>query len=84
MPCSAVTIAASSSVWVWSSSRKAKSTAARFDSELARQSRAAATAVLTAASTSAAEASGTSPVCRPVAGSCTGAVRPEAPGTRAP
>ena len=50
------------------SSRKANSTAVRRDREALPHSRAAAVADATAASTSAAEARSTSPVCRPVAG----------------
>ena len=83
-PCSAVMMAASSSVRLLSSSRKAKSTAERRESEAARHSRAAAAALATTASTSAVLARSTSPVCVPVAGLKTGAVRPDVPALSRP
>ena len=59
LPCWAVRIAASSSRWAWTSSRKANSTCVRRLSEAWRHSAAAAAAEATAASTSAVEASRT-------------------------
>jgi len=56
----------------------------RRDSEVARQAGKAAFAAATAAATSSADAKSTSLAVRPVAGSNTGPVRPEVPGTRAP
>ena len=67
-----------------SSSRNSNSTAARFDSEACRHSRAASFADATAASTSATLASPTEPVCSPVAGLNTGEVRPDCPGVNRP
>ncbi len=61
----------------WRISRNANSTPARWDSDACRQVAAASLAVATACSTSASEARATAPVTFPVAGLCTGEVRPE-------
>src|SRR5665647_2296910 len=84
LPCSAVTIAASSSLRSRRSSRNANSTPDRLDSDAWRQSLEAATAVATAVFTSAAEARSTVPVCSPMAGLYAGEVRPEVPGVLRP
>ena len=75
LPCSAVMIAASSSVCCTICSRSANSTAVRLATGSCDQLSAAATAAATAASTSACSASSTRPVTRPVAGSNTSCVR---------
>src|SRR5450759_5126039 len=84
LPCSAVTMAASSSVRSRRSSRNANRTPDRLDRDASRQSFAAATAAATAALTSAVEARSTAPVCSPVAGLYAGEVRPEAPRVSRP
>ena len=84
LPCSRVTMAASSSRSACSSSRSRNSIPARRPDGDSPQAAAASTASLTAPSTSAADASATSAVCTPRAGSKTGAVRPEEPATARP
>ena len=69
LPCSALISAASSSVRLASSSRKANSTLARLARDAARQPGKALAAEATASSTTAAEAKSTVPVTSPVAGS---------------
>ena len=69
LPCSLVMSAASSAVWLLTSSRKANRTVARLASETRPQDFAASFAAATASSTSAGEAKSTAPVTCPVAGS---------------
>jgi disulfide bond formation protein DsbB len=83
-PCSEDTIRASSSTCCATSSRKRNITRARRVSETSCQVSNAARAALTARSTSRASARITSACRRPVAGSNTGAVRPELPGFSSP
>ena len=56
----------------------------RLDSDVARHAGNASRAASTAASTSSTEAKSTSCVCCPLAGSYTGPVRPDSPGTAFP
>src|SRR6478736_1120944 len=79
LPCSAVMIAASSSLRALSNSRKANSTWVRLVSEVSRQAGNAAAAASITTRASSTLASATSPVTAPVAGLVTGAVAPEAP-----
>src|SRR5262249_47824118 len=84
LPCSAV-IAAARRPRFWStSSRRRKNALARRPSGAAPHSAAALTAERTASSTSAPEANTTRPVSIPRAGSYTGPLRPDDPGTRLP
>jgi hypothetical protein len=75
LPCSSVTSSASSSTWVFTSSRKAKRIFARRLRLAWLQPSNACSAAATAASTSAALARRTSACCSPVAGFQTGEVR---------
>src|SRR6478735_8553325 len=84
LPCSAVISAARSSRRASTSSRRRNIATLRRLSDESRHSAAAATATLTAASTSADEANATSAVCTPRAGSKTGPRRAAAPSTRRP
>ena len=69
LPCSLVISAASSAMWLLTSSRKANSTVARLASETLPHDAAACVAAATASSTSACVAKSTAPVTCPVAGS---------------
>ncbi len=84
LPCSPVTSAARSPRWASSSSRRRNSRVARRLNGDAPQSAAASRATAATRSMSATEASVTSPVCCPRAGSYTGVVRPEVPSTGCP
>src|SRR5207247_7503991 len=78
------TIRASSGLRSSSSSRIRKKISARLESDVARQTGNASSAASTAADTSSADARSTSCVCSPVAGSKTGPLRPDVPGTSLP
>ena len=69
LPCSLVISAASSAMWLLTSSRKANRTVARLASETLPHDAAACAAAATASSTSACVAKSTAPVTCPVAGS---------------
>jgi hypothetical protein len=84
LPCSEVTMAASSLRWALTSSRKRKRISVRFASGVARQPGKAWHAADTAPSTSPAVPKPTSRVCSPVAGSNTGPHRPEELATGRP
>ena len=84
LPCSAVSSEAICLRLASTSSRIRNMISARRDNEVARQAGNAACADATAASTSSTEASPTSPVCSPMAGSYTGAVRPDVDSTTRP
>ena len=73
-----------SSLRAWTSSRIANISSARFASDTPRHEAKAAFADCTALSTSSTDARSTAPLCRPVAGLKTFAVRPEVPGTGEP
>ena len=79
LPCSAVMIAASSSLRALSSSRNANRIWVRLVSEVSRQAGNAAAAASITTRASSTLASATSPVTAPVAGLVTGEVAPEAP-----
>ena len=78
-PCSAVSRRASSPRFLSNSSRIAKKSSARRDSDSVRQSWDASRAAATAASTSSTEAKATAPVWTPVAGLKTLPLRPDRP-----
>ena len=84
LPCSATRIRAMSSLRACTSSRMLNISSARFASETPRHEAKAAFADCTARSTSSTDARSTAPLCRPVAGLKTLAVRPEVPGTDEP
>ena len=84
LPCSLVTMAASSERLASRSWRKRNMTPARVVSDDAPQSAAAAAATFTTSSTSLVDANATSPVWVPVAGSNTGPERPEQPSLMRP
>ena len=79
LPCSEVMIPAIRSLWALSSSRKANITVPRRVIDIAPQAAAAFCERATTSSTSSFEARSTAPVCAPVAGLYTGAVRAAVP-----
>ena len=84
LPCSAVMIAASSSLRAFNSSRNANNTCVRRASEVSRHSGKAAFAAATIASTSSADARASWPLISPLAGLVTSENRPPDPSKGAP